>query len=164
AGRRSSVHLPERPIAPAIIRDTVSCKSGRDRRPAMRAAVLRDGRVEARETADPVPGPGQLLVRTLACGICASDLHFMDHGDDGDDSGLSHYDADADIVMGHEYCAEVVDYGPNTNRAWAPGTRVSSIPALLTPDGVRIIGQNADAPGGFGEYFLLSEAMTQVVA
>src|SRR5262249_53242977 len=111
-----------------------------------------------------VPGPGQVLVRTLACGICASDLHFMDHGDDGDDSGLSHYDPDADIVMGHEYCAEVVDYGPHTNREWALGTRVSSIPALLTPDGVRIIGQNAEAPGGFGEYFLLSEAMTQVVA
>lgn len=131
----------------------------------MRAAVLRNGVVEARETADPVPGAGQVLVRSLACGICASDLHFMDHpeGDADDDSGLSNHDLDADIVMGHEYCAEVVDYGPGTERRWPVGTRVSSIPALVTPDGVRIIGQSAEAPGGFGEYFLLTEAMTQVV-
>ncbi len=131
----------------------------------MRAAVLRGGAVEVRETADPVPGPGQVLVRSLACGICASDLHFMDHpeGDAEDDSGLSRYDADADIVMGHEYCAEVVDYGPGTRRRWAAGTRVSSIPALATREGVRIIGQSPEAPGGFGEYFLLTEAMVQVV-
>jgi threonine dehydrogenase-like Zn-dependent dehydrogenase len=131
----------------------------------MRAAVLRGGAIEARETDDPTPGSGQILVRSLACGICASDIHFMDHpdGDTDDDSGLSNYDADADIVMGHEYCAEVVDYGPGTERRWRTGTRVSSIPALVVPGGVRIIGQSPDAPGGFGEYFLLTEAMTQVV-
>ncbi|MFC5745669.1 zinc-binding dehydrogenase [Actinomadura rugatobispora] len=131
----------------------------------MRAAVLRGGIVQARETDDPVPGPGQVLVRSLACGICASDIHFMDHpeGDADDDSGLSRYDADADIVMGHEFCAEVVDYGPKTRRRWATGTRVSSIPALAVRDGVRIIGQSPEAPGGFGEYFLLTEAMAQVV-
>jgi threonine dehydrogenase-like Zn-dependent dehydrogenase len=84
-------------------------------------------------------------------------------GDADDDSGLSNYDPDADIVMGHEYCAEVMDYGPGTQHQWPPGTRVSSIPALLTSGGLRIIGQSADAPGGFGEYFLLSEGMTQVV-
>ena len=112
-----------------------------------------------------MPGPGQILVRSLACGICASDIHFMDHpeGDAEDDSGLSNYDPNADIVMGHEYCAEIVDYGPQTQRAWSNGTRVSSIPALLTPGGVRIIGQSNEAPGGFGEYFLLTEGMTQVV-
>ena len=131
----------------------------------MRAAVLRQGAVETRETADPTPGPGQMLVRTRACGICASDLHFMDHpeGDADDDTGLSLHDVDADIVMGHEYCAEVVDYGPDTERTFAPGTRVSSLPILFTPEGVRIIGQHPDAPGAFGEYFLMSPAIAQVV-
>lgn len=78
----------------------------------MRAAVLRGGTVEARVIDDPVPGPGQLLVRSLACGICASDLHFMDHPEAGadDDSGMSTYEQDVDIVMGHEYCAEVVGH------------------------------------------------------
>jgi threonine dehydrogenase-like Zn-dependent dehydrogenase len=131
----------------------------------MRAAVLRGGSVETRVVADPVPGRGQLLVRTLACGICASDLHFMDHPEAGadDDSGMSTYDQDVDIVMGHEYCAEVVDYGPRTERRIAPGTRVSSLPVLATPSGRKIIGQNPETPGGFGEYFLLDEGSTRVV-
>jgi threonine dehydrogenase-like Zn-dependent dehydrogenase len=47
----------------------------------MRAVVLRDGRLEVRETPDPVPGEGELLLRTLATAICASDVHFMDHHD-----------------------------------------------------------------------------------
>lgn len=132
----------------------------------MRAAVLRGGTVQVRATADPVPGAGQILVRTLACGICASDLHFMDHpdADADDDTGLSRYDADADVVMGHEYCAEIVDYGPKTARQWPIGTRVSSIPVLFVDGQVRVIGQSAEAPGAFGEYFLMSEAVTQVVA
>ena len=63
----------------------------------MRAAVLRGGEVETRETADPVPGEGQILVRTLACAICASDLHFMDHPDaDADD------EPDADLPLGED--------------------------------------------------------------
>ncbi len=131
----------------------------------MRAAVLREGKIEVRETDDPVPGPGQILVKTCACGICASDLHFMDHpeADADDDSGLSNYDADRDIVMGHEYVAQIVDYGPGTERKWAKGTRVSSIPVLITPQGARVIGYSPEVPGGFGEYFLMSEAVTQVI-
>ncbi|MET9386291.1 zinc-binding dehydrogenase [Streptomyces sp. NPDC002928] len=131
----------------------------------MRAAVLRSGAVKARVIDDPVPGPGQLLVRSLACGICASDLHFMDHPEAGadDDSGMSTYDQDVDIVMGHEYCAEVVAYGPDTERRIPLDARVSSLPILATPGGRKIIGQNPESPGGFGEYFLLTEAATRVV-
>ena len=129
----------------------------------MRAAVLKGGVVEVRETEDPSPGSGQILVRTLACGICASDLHFMDHPDTDDDTGLSNHDPDVDIVMGHEYCAEIVEYGPDTARRWPIGTRVSSNPVLLSGSDVRVIGQSHDAPGAFGEYFLMSEALTQVV-
>ncbi|MER6958451.1 zinc-binding dehydrogenase [Streptomyces sp. NPDC000618] len=131
----------------------------------MRAAVLRGGTVEARIVDDPVPGRGQLLVRSLACGICASDLHFMDHPEAGadDDSGMSTYDQDVDIVMGHEYCAEVVDHGPRTERRIPVGARVSSLPVLSTAAGRRIIGQNPESPGGFGEYLLLTEAITRVV-
>ena len=45
----------------------------------MRAVVLRDGKLEVRETADPVPGPGELLIKPLSAAICASDVHYMDH-------------------------------------------------------------------------------------
>src|SRR5215469_461607 len=80
----------------------------------MRAVVLRDGRLEVRETADPVPGPGELLVRTISTAICASDVHFMDHHDAvpaGGPAGML-YDPDRDIVLGHEFVGEVVGHGP----------------------------------------------------
>ncbi|HET6736950.1 hypothetical protein [Mycobacterium sp.] len=43
----------------------------------MRAVVLRDGRLQMRETADPVPGPGELLIKPLSAAICASDVHYI---------------------------------------------------------------------------------------
>jgi threonine dehydrogenase-like Zn-dependent dehydrogenase len=75
----------------------------------MRAVVLRDGRLDVREVADPVPGPGEVLLRTLSTAICASDVHFMDHPEMGinDPTGRSLYDADRDIVLGHEFVGEV---------------------------------------------------------
>jgi alcohol dehydrogenase, propanol-preferring len=30
------------------------------------------------EVADPVPGPGQVLVRVKACAVCRTDLHVVD--------------------------------------------------------------------------------------
>ncbi|MBL7502037.1 alcohol dehydrogenase catalytic domain-containing protein [Frankia sp. CNm7] len=131
----------------------------------MRAAVLRDGRVEVRETADPVPGPGQLLARTLSCAICASDLHFMDHpeGVAADDSGLWDYHADRDIVMGHEFVGEIVSYGPGTEGRLPVGTRVTSLPVLVGAGPVRIIGCSPEAPGGFGELMLLTESLVRAV-
>ena len=103
----------------------------------MRAAVVRHGKVAVRAIADPVPGPGQVLVRVLARAVCASDLHYMDHPEAGadDDSGWSTYDQDVDIVMGHEYCAEIVDYGPGSERPVPVGTRVSSRPVMFAPAG-----------------------------
>jgi threonine dehydrogenase-like Zn-dependent dehydrogenase len=47
----------------------------------MRAVVLREGRLEIRETTDPVQGNGHLLLRVVSTAICASDIHFMDHHD-----------------------------------------------------------------------------------
>ena len=55
----------------------------------LRAAVLRGGGLEVRETADPVPREGELLVRTISTAICASDVHYMDHPDSDDTSGCS---------------------------------------------------------------------------
>jgi threonine dehydrogenase-like Zn-dependent dehydrogenase len=129
----------------------------------MRAAVLRDGRLNVGETPDPVPGAGQLLVRTLSTAICASDVHFMDHPEmiDGDPRYL--YDPDRDIVMGHEFIGEVVGYGPNCKRELAMGTRVTSIPVLLQSDTSWVIGQHPEAPGSFGELFLITETLARAV-
>src|SRR6201994_4610793 len=103
----------------------------------VRAVVLRDGRLGVREIADPVPGPGELLLRTLSTAICASDVHFMDHPEMGidDPTGRSLYDADRDIVLGHEFVGEVIGYGPGCAREIPLGTRVTSIPIRLVDGG-----------------------------
>src|ERR1700760_2664366 len=103
----------------------------------MRAVVLRGGRLDVREVADPVPGPGEVLLRTLSTAICASDVHFMDHPEMGinDPTGRSLYDADRDIVLGHEFVGEVIGYGPGCAREIPLGTRVTSIPIRLVDGG-----------------------------
>ena len=45
----------------------------------MRAAIFRGGDIVVDTMPEPVPGPGQVLVKTLACGICGSDLHAAKH-------------------------------------------------------------------------------------
>ncbi|MEQ6901558.1 zinc-binding dehydrogenase [Nocardioides sp. YIM 152588] len=129
----------------------------------MRAVTLRDGTLGLHEVPRPVPGPGQVLVRTLACAICASDHHYMDHPEvaAADRSGARVHAPEEHVVMGHEYCAELVAYGPDTQRAWPLGTRLTSPPALFSGGTIRIIGMAPDAPGGFGEYFLLSEVLAR---
>ncbi len=43
----------------------------------MRAAVTRSGRLVVDEVDDPKPGDGHVVVRSLAAGICGSDLHAL---------------------------------------------------------------------------------------
>src|ERR1700750_3030059 len=128
----------------------------------MRAVVLRDGRLEVRDIDDPVPGPGELLLRTLSTAICASDVHFMDHPELGidDPTGRSLYDADSDIVMGHEFVGEVIGHGPGCSDACPIGGRVTSMPIRLVDGaagGLRIIGQHPEAQGSFGELLVVPE-------
>ncbi|GAF87428.1 unnamed protein product, partial [marine sediment metagenome] len=44
----------------------------------MKAAVLRaiGQALSLEEVPEPAPGPGQVLVKTAACGICGTDLHI----------------------------------------------------------------------------------------
>lgn len=131
----------------------------------MRAAVLRDGKLEVRETADPVPGSGQLLLRTLSSAICASDVHYMDHPEVAadDETGLFGYDPNRDLVMGHEFVGEVVAYGPDCVGTFPVGTRVTAMPMLVDRGGLHVIGQHPDAPGAFGELMLVTEGFARVI-
>jgi threonine dehydrogenase-like Zn-dependent dehydrogenase len=134
----------------------------------VRAVVLRDGQLALREIADPVPGQGELLLRTLSTAICASDVHFMDHPEMGvdDPTGRSLYDANRDIVLGHEFVGEVVGHGPGCTEQFPVGTRVTSIPIRLVnggAGGVRIIGQHPEAQGSFGELVVVAEALAKAV-
>lgn len=131
----------------------------------MRGAVLRDGAMVVRDDMpEPVPGPGQVLVAVKACGICGSDLHFATHGDqmlaagaemEGMPDTLSGIDLSADIHMGHEFSAEILEAGPGTD-APAAGTLVTSVPVLLTPAGMEMIVYSNSTVGGYSERMLLS--------
>ena len=130
----------------------------------MRAAVMRGKKLVADTVPEPEPGPGQVLVKTLACGICGSDLHMLKHAErmveigrrSGQPGGM---DLSRDVVMGHEFCVEVVEHGENCSKTLKPGTRACSMPVLLGSSGFSVVGYSNDVPGGFAEYMVLNEMM-----
>jgi threonine dehydrogenase-like Zn-dependent dehydrogenase len=130
----------------------------------MRAAIMRDGKIVVDTLPEPVPSDGQVLVKTLACGICGSDLHALHHAAEmaalaeAAGSPVFSMDLERDVVMGHEFCAEIVEFGPGTARTLEKGTRVCSLPVVLHQGGVAGIGYSNDFSGGYGELMLLSEA------
>ena len=76
-----------------------------------------------------------MLIDVARCGICGSDLHARHHCDElADVMAESGYDAfmrsDQHVVFGHEFCGEVVDYGPGTRKAPRLGTPVVAVPLL----------------------------------
>ena len=83
------------------------------RRPAMRAMVLRRAGhpLEEAELPDPKPATGQALLRVLACGVCRTDLHVLD-------GELTR--PKLPLVLGHEIVGEVV----SSAGRFAPGDRV----------------------------------------
>ena len=130
----------------------------------MRAAVMRSQRLVVADLPPPEPGPGEVLVKTLACGICGSDLHALKHAERFVEASrragsVFTMDLSRDVVMGHEFCAEIVEHGPETTKALRSGTRVCSRPSLIRADGPRAVGYSNDTPGGYAEYMRLTEAL-----
>src|SRR5208282_372959 len=128
----------------------------------MRAAIMRGKRLVVDNIPTPAPGAGEVLVKTLACGICGSDLHTLKHAEklvEGSRKSGAQFvmDLNRDVVMGHEFCAEVVDYGPQTQKRLKPGTRVVAMPVLIKPSGVETVGYSNENPGGYGELMRLTE-------
>ncbi|MBZ5698193.1 MAG: zinc-binding dehydrogenase [Acidobacteriia bacterium] len=128
----------------------------------MRAVVMRKNKLVVDNVPVPTPGPGEVLVKTLACGICGTDLHALRFAETlggglARSGGLYGMDPNRDVVLGHEFCAEVVDYGPGTRKRFKPGTRVCSIPVLKRTKEGASIGYSNEHPGGFGEMMRLSE-------
>ena len=136
----------------------------------MRAAVLNRGEIVVRDDVpEPTPTTGQVLVQVRACGICGSDLHFAQHAPRALELGKAveglpqlgaqeDLDLDRDVYMGHEFAAEVLEAGPDT-QTLAPGTLVTSVPVLAAPDGIRPIVYSNVVAGGYGERMLLTAPM-----
>ncbi len=131
----------------------------------MRAVVMRDQKLVVDTLPDPEPAPGQVLVKTLACGICGSDLHALKHAarlvemSKRTGGGGFAMDLSRDVVMGHEFCMEIVDHGPNCSKTLKPGTRVCSIPIAMDAGGIRAVGYSNDTPGGYAELTVLNEIL-----
>ena len=132
----------------------------------MRAVVARNRALHVAELPIPEPGSGQVLVKTKHCGICGSDLHALEHGakmaelsQDGGSALLQATDWTKPVVMGHEFTAEIVEYGPDTQAALAPDTLVCSVPMTLADGQMHAVGYSNAMTGGYGEYMLLSEML-----
>lgn len=131
----------------------------------MRAVIRRDKRLVCDEIAELTPGAGQVLVKTLACGICGSDLHALHHMEHMIDLGRrsgapdNGFDPTADTVFGHEFCAEILDHGPGSPKTLKAGTRVVSVPVTMHGAGMEALGFSNRLPGGFAERMLLSESL-----
>ena len=93
----------------------------------MRAARLHAPATDARPRPDvrlddvevPAPGPGEVLVRVLACGVCASDLHVV--------AGATPAGA-LPQTLGHEAVGDVAAVGEGVDD-WLVGDRVLVLPA-----------------------------------
>jgi 6-hydroxycyclohex-1-ene-1-carbonyl-CoA dehydrogenase len=89
----------------------------------MRAAVFHgaDRPLVLEEVALPEPGPDDIVVRVAACGVCHTDLHYIDHG-------TPTFKAPP-LILGHEVAGTVHAVGRHVERL-EPGARVL-LPAVL---------------------------------
>lgn len=79
--------------------------------------------IRVEEVADPVPGPGEAVVRVRAAGICGGDLHEYR-------AGRRLYDVPYPRPpQGHEFAGEVVAVGADVD-GLAPGDRVAVQPMI----------------------------------
>jgi len=137
----------------------------------MRAAVINDWQLRVDDIPVPTPGPGQVLAKVLACGICGSDLHLLQHGreqreigaklNEGlpvDPMGMQMFVPEHDMVMGHEFCCEVVEVGPDCNNL-KQGDVIVSMPVAFDATGLHGIGFSNKYPGGYAELMVLNEMM-----
>jgi threonine dehydrogenase-like Zn-dependent dehydrogenase len=137
----------------------------------MRAAVMRDWQLRVDDLPDPTPGPGQVLAKVLACGICGSDLHLLAHGEESrrlseelnadrppEPMAPKMFEPSGDTVMGHEFCCEVVDLGPGCSNL-AVGDVFVSLPITFDAGGLHAIGFSNQYNGGYAELMVLNDVM-----
>jgi threonine dehydrogenase-like Zn-dependent dehydrogenase len=136
----------------------------------MRAAVMRNWQLTVEDVPDPQPGPGQVLTKVLACGICGSDLHMLRHGEEqlaltaeltGDQPddilGLKPLDPARNTIMGHEFCCEVVETTVECDNL-AVGDVVVSMPVAIDDAGMHTVGYSNRYPGAYSEYVVLNDS------
>src|SRR5580704_1412485 len=108
----------------------------------------------------PEPGPGELLIRVLCCGVCRTDLHLAE----GDLKPRA-----PDVTPGHEVVGEVVEAGPGAVRfqagdrvgaAWLAGTDGSCRYCRRGNENLcpRSAYTGWDIHGGYADYVVAADA------
>ncbi len=100
----------------------------------MRAVACQHGELDLVERPEPEPGPGQVRIEVMRCGICGSDLHAR--------TGIDHWAelatrvgyrrfgrSEQPIVFGHEFSGRVAEYGPGCRGQVPSGAPVVALPA-----------------------------------
>ena len=68
----------------------------------MKDAVLEQiDQLTLKQVPDPQAGPGQLVIRVEACGVCGTDVKLY----------RGHYTARVPVILGHEFAGEVIAVG-----------------------------------------------------
>ena len=115
----------------------------------MRAITLQGSQFRLADLPDPSPTTGQLLVRPLFTGICGSDLSLRKQ--------MAALEAATPeeardqlpvIIPGHEFSAEIVGIGPDTDTSLKVGNRVTGLPFTHSHDGPACIGLSPLHSGG----------------
>jgi D-arabinose 1-dehydrogenase-like Zn-dependent alcohol dehydrogenase len=68
----------------------------------------------------PRPGPGEVLIRVRAAGVCLSDVHVID----GTLRDIRMRDGRRTVTLGHEVAGTVAEIGPGVPAVWQAGARV----------------------------------------
>ena len=124
----------------------------------MKAAVFKtpDQPLCIEEVPTPSPGADEILVEVAGCGLCHTDLHYLDHG--------TPTFKKPPLILGHEVSGTVAALGADVS-AWSEGDRVL-LPAVYGCGQCRLcregrenicermvmFGNNVD--GGYAEYML----------
>lgn len=108
----------------------------------MKVAVIHGpGDLRLDEGQPPKAGPGDLVIRVAAAGICGTDLHFRHLGPR----------FNRPMPLGHEFAGEVVEVGPQV-RSFHVGDRV----AYNSNNSPADMGRGGEC-GGFSEYVVLRD-------
>ena len=134
----------------------------------MRAVACQHGELDLIERPEPDPGPGQVRIEVVRCGICGSDLHAR-HGIDqwaemAVKAGYDRFGSSAEpVVFGHEFSGRVAEYGSKCRKDLPADTPVVALPLLRGAQGVDLTGLTPHAPGAYAEQLLVQESMMMAV-
>jgi threonine dehydrogenase-like Zn-dependent dehydrogenase len=131
----------------------------------VKAVVCEHSNLDVVDLPEPKPGSRQIVLAVTGCGICGSDLHARHHADaQADVIAEAGYDAfmrsNQQVVMGHEFCGEILSYGPDSAKHFAVGTPVVAFPLVRNGTDIHAIGLSASAPGGYAEQVVVEESLT----